>query len=189
MTRSWFPLVRAIECADPLDLLPALARLRLPFLLHSSLSEAAARWSFFGAEPFEFYTGRHYEVAVQRWRSLAARVRAEGCEPTSVPFTGGAVGWWSYDFGRRLERWPHVAADDLGLPDYALGLYDVTGAFDHHTGQAWLFSTGLPYEGQGRLAHATERLDEFESWLRERPPIEPMTLRSGARPTATSTFG
>ena len=51
--RSSFPLVRAIECFDPLDLLPALARLRHPFLLHSSLNDDAGRWSFFGAEPFE----------------------------------------------------------------------------------------------------------------------------------------
>jgi para-aminobenzoate synthetase component 1 len=128
-------------------------------------------------------------VAVHRWRSLAGRVRAEQHEQTIVPFTGGAVGWWSYDFGRRLERWPRVAADDLGLPDYALGLYDVVGAFDHRTRQAWLFSSGLPQEGPGRLAHATERLNEFEAWLGDRPPIVRLTPRAGAPLVATSTFG
>ncbi len=186
--RSSLPLVRAVECFDPLDLLPALTRLRHPFLLHSSLNDEAGRWSFFGAEPFEFYTGRHYDVAVHRWRSLAARVRAEERDLTSVPFTGGAVGWWSYDFGRRLERWPRVAADDLGLPDYALGLYDVVGAFDHRSRESWLFSSGLPYEGAGRITHAAERLSEFEAWLADRRPIERPAARPGAQLAASSTF-
>jgi para-aminobenzoate synthetase component I len=186
--RSTFPLVRAVECFDPLELLPPLSRLRHPFLLHSSLSDDAERWSFFGAEPFETYSGHHYEVALHRWRELSARVHAEEREVTIVPFTGGAVGWWSYDFGRRLERWPSHAADDLLLPDYALGLYDVVGAFDHRSRQAWLFSSGLPYEGPRRLEHATERLNEFESWLWERSAIEPLKLRDSAQPLAKSTF-
>ena len=115
--RSSFPLVRAIECFDPLDLLPALARLRHPFLLHSSLNDDAGRWSFFGAEPFEYYSGPQYDTAVTRWRELSQRMRAEGSDATAVPVTGGAVGSWSYDFGRRLER-----PDALAQPAQQVGL-------------------------------------------------------------------
>ncbi len=186
--RSSFPLVRAIECFDPLDLLPALARLRHPFLLHSSLNDDAGRWSFFGAEPFEFYSGAQYDTAIERWRELSGRMRAEGCDATAVPFTGGVVGSWSYDFGRRLERWPSLAADDLGLPDVALGLYDVVGAFDHRSRQAWLFSSGLPFEGAARAERAAQRLHEFETRLWERPALEPLVLRPGAKAFASSTF-
>ena len=186
--RSSFPLVRAIECFDPLDLLPALARLRHPFLLHSSLNDDAGRWSFFGAEPFEFYEGAGYDTGVARWRALSERMRTENHDATAIPFTGGAVGWWSYDFGRRLERWPGVAADDLGLPDVALGLYDVVGAFDHSSRQAWLFSSGLPFDGPQRDERAAQRLCEFESRLWERPAIEPLVLRPGSRAIAKSTF-
>ena len=186
--RSCFPLVRAVECSDPLALLPALSRLRHPFLLHSSLATAAGCWSFFGAEPFEHYSGRHYDAAARRWRSLSERVRTEPAESTAAPFTGGAVGWLSYDFGRRLERWPSIAKDDLGLPDAALGLYDVVGAFDHRSRQAWLFSSGLPHEGTGRLDRALARMDHFEHALSPRPRVEPLVPRSGIDAAATSTF-
>jgi para-aminobenzoate synthetase component 1 len=71
------------------------------------------------------------------------------------------VGYWSYDFSRRLERLPAQAVDDLGLPEVVLGFYDVIGAFDHHTRQAWLFSSGLPFEDSMRSARAEQRLDQF----------------------------
>jgi len=134
-------------------------------VLHSSLPDARGRWTLFGAEPFESYRGRDYESAVRRWRELAKR--NAGGEPPAVraPFMGGAVGYWAYDFGRRLERLPAHAVDDLGLPDFVLGLYDVVGAHDHATGQTWLFSSGLPEEGAARHARADERLDRLTRLL------------------------
>jgi len=179
--------VRAIDCFDPLDLLPALTRLRHPFLLHSSVNDESGRWSFFGAEPFEVYSGERYDTGVARWREMAARIRTDGHGGTAIPFTGGAVGWWAYDFGRRLERWPSIAAPDVRLPDAVLGLYDVVGAFDHRTRQAWLFSSGLPFDGAPRETRAEHRLEQFEAWLADRPPVAPPELRAQPEPVSTFT--
>jgi len=178
--------VRAIDCFDPLDLLPALARLRHPFLLHSSLNDDSGRWSFFGAEPFEMYSGARYDTGVSRWRELGARVRDDDRSGTAIPFTGGAVGWWAYDFGRRLERWPSIAAADVALPDAMLGLYDVVGAFDHRTRQAWLFSSGLPLDGEARETRAAHRVEQFAAWLWDRPRATALEAR--ALPAPVSTF-
>ena len=46
-----------------------------------------------------------------------------------------------------------------------LGFYDVVGAFDHATGEAWLTSSGLPSAGPAREARAQARLDAFERRL------------------------
>ena len=67
---------------------------------------------------------------------------------------GGAVGYWAYDFGRRLEPLPEIARDDLNLPDFVLGLYDVVGAFDPRDGRAWLVSTRAALDGPRRDEHA-----------------------------------
>src|SRR5258706_8301652 len=153
------PLTRALARTEALAALDALAGLPHAFLLHSALPDARARWSFFGADPFAWFHGAGYDEAVARWRRLAKRAgRAPGPTP---PFTGGAVGTWTYDFGRRLERLPVRARDDLALPDFVLGFYDVVGAIDHATGTAWLFSSGLPIEGREREARARERLEVF----------------------------
>jgi transposase InsO family protein len=73
--RSTFPRVRAIECFDPLALLPALSRLRHAFLLHSTLGDDHGRWSFFGAEPFAVFRGGDAQAAIDAWRSDYNTVR------------------------------------------------------------------------------------------------------------------
>ena len=51
-----------------------------------------------------------------------------GCE---LPFAGGLIGYLSYDFGRHLEQMPHLAVDDLDLPDARFGLYAWALISDH----------------------------------------------------------
>ncbi|AZF22792.1 aminodeoxychorismate synthase component I [Pseudomonas sp. R3-52-08] len=48
-----------------------------------------------------------------------------------LPFAGGLIGYLSYDFGRHLEQMPHLAVDDLHLPDARLGLYAWALISDH----------------------------------------------------------
>ncbi len=48
-----------------------------------------------------------------------------------LPFAGGLIGYLSYDFGRHLEHMPHLATDDLHLPDARLGLYAWALVTDH----------------------------------------------------------
>ncbi len=40
-----------------------------------------------------------------------------------LPFSGGAVGSFSYDLGRRIEHLPSVAKNDITLPEMNIGLY------------------------------------------------------------------
>ncbi|MFN8588498.1 MAG: aminodeoxychorismate synthase component I [Candidatus Eisenbacteria bacterium] len=166
--RPELPLVQLLETDRPLAPLRQLAGLPHPFLLHSSLPDAAgagtrrARWSFFGAEPFAVLREGDHESAIRTFRRFAASAPQAGAEHLSgVPFTGGAVGYWAYDYGRRLERWTEDARDDLGLPDFCFALYDVVGAYDHDSAQMWLFSSGLPFTGDDAMARAQERLERF----------------------------
>jgi para-aminobenzoate synthetase component I len=207
---------RAIEIGDPTRMPAALVDLDHPFALRSDGAGGRARWSFFGAEPFEVFRGGDWAMARARWRQLACAMRRGGEDDrmaraidapggeagvdvgsrreTMPPFTGGAVGYWAYDFGRRLESLPARARDDLGLPDFVLALYDVVIAFDHATGHATLFSSGLPEQGSAGERRAEARLDDFarriEGRVRDqatRGEAERVTLR-GAPIEACSTF-
>jgi para-aminobenzoate synthetase component 1 len=179
------PLTHSVSLADPQAALRALSWLPHPFLLQSSLADERSRWSFFGADPFAVFRG-DYNEAVSTWRRLRARM-VEDEAPTAVPFVGGAVGYWSYDFGRRLERIPSRARDDVDLPDFVLAFYDVIGAFDHLSRQAWLFSSGLPVENERRLAHAERRMDKFLWMLSSSHVHLPVGQSSGDR-EVRSTF-
>src|SRR5688572_9934157 len=189
---SELPLLLPVEVADPLIALRSLAHLPYPFLLHSSRHDPRARWSFFGADPFAVFPGSDYEHARSLWRSLSARVISSDPPPTLIPFTGGIMGYWSYDFGRRLERIPTIARDDLGLPDALLGFYDVVGAYDHATRQAWLISSGLPLDDDVRRSRAQQRLDHFHRLLgsgRRQPPRLPRREHALALPSTFSPDG
>ena len=168
-------------------MLDALADLPHAFLLHSALPSARARWSFFGADPFAWYRGERYDDAVALWRRLAAQEHgAPGAPTPPAPFTGGAVGAWAYDFGRRLERLPVRARDDLALPDFVLGFYDVVGAIDHDTGANWLFSSGLPLAGTERAVRAEERLEAFARRIEAAvPPNAPGAAWALSEPVST----
>jgi len=162
--RSSSPLVREVQVADPRDALAAFAGLPHAFLLHSSLPDARSRWSFFGADPFAVFEPAEYDAAIALARGARLERAAEPCAGVP-PFAGGLVGCWSYDFGRRLERLPSLAADDVGWPDVWLAGYDVVGAFDHATGRAWLVA-GPPAavdraRARAKLDALARRLDAF----------------------------
>ena len=55
-----------------------------------------------------------------------------------LPFIGGALGYFAYDLGRRVERLPVIAEHDLNTPDMAVGLYDWAVVIDHQTKQAFV---------------------------------------------------
>lgn len=58
----------------------------------------------------------------------------------SLPFAGGAIGYFAYDLARRLERLPALAEDDIPLPEMAVGFYDWAVVVDHLRRESWLVS-------------------------------------------------
>ncbi|WLI76018.1 aminodeoxychorismate synthase component 1 [Kosakonia sp. H02] len=59
-----------------------------------------------------------------------------------LPFQGGAVGLFGYDLGRRFEKLPSYAAQDIPLADMAIGIYDWALVIDHKLQRVSLLSHG-----------------------------------------------
>ena len=70
-----------------------------------------------------------------------------------IPFWGGAIGYFGYELARRLEELPEHTQDDIGLPDMAIGIYEVAIVSCHKHRKSWL----LDITGENR------HLKEF--WL------------------------
>ena len=49
-----------------------------------------------------------------------------------IPFVGGAIGYFSYDLGRSLEKVPTISKNDLALPDMKVGIYSWAIIIDHN---------------------------------------------------------
>ncbi|MFB9133925.1 aminodeoxychorismate synthase component 1 [Vibrio olivae] len=55
-----------------------------------------------------------------------------------LPFVGGAVGYFAYDLGRRVESIPEIASHDINAPEMAIGLYNWALIVDHQACTAYI---------------------------------------------------
>ena len=58
---------------------------------------------------------------------------------TSIPFNGGAVGYFSYDLGRRFETLPVKCDADINLAEMSIGIYSKAIIFDNIKQEFYLF--------------------------------------------------
>jgi para-aminobenzoate synthetase component 1 len=107
------------------------------------------RFDIFAAEPYVTIAtvgevtrivrdGRVQESGEDPFRLLRAQLGEVGDSASALPFCGGAIGCFAYDLGRRLERLRSLAAQDVDLPEMAIGLYDWAVIVDHVLKRAWL---------------------------------------------------
>ena len=64
-------------------------------------------------------------------------------EPDSLPFSGGAVGYFAYDLARQVEYLPSIALKDDAIPHMLVGIYDWAVVVDHREKSACLVSHGF----------------------------------------------
>ena len=150
--------------------IPALSRLfaarRFPSILggNSSITNAG-RFSYWAAEPkeiFEFKNG--YKNPFEKLHEILGKYRlAEHNSPT-IPkgiFSGGWIGYFSYELGRYIERLPATTTDDLQMPLIRLCFYDCIIAYDHTEKCCLLFAL----EMQGDTKSPGQKLTELENLL------------------------
>jgi anthranilate synthase component 1 len=175
------------------------------FLLESVTGgESVARYSFIGVRPrallsavgdsvFVGGNGHEHTVPLADDLDPLAVLKAEmaSLTPVQLPdlprFSGGAVGFLSYDAVRRFERLPTTAGGHLDLPEAAFMLADTLIAFDHAR-QRLLIIANARLEGDTRAAYrrATARIDEIVARLRA-PVSQPFPTYAPAGPDANAT--
>lgn len=156
----WVPVAVQADWPSRLDPWHVLKQLQ-PSLEHAVLLESgrAGRYTFLAYQPIAAIRSKHLHTTVtfaeglqeqyvdenplHVLRRLLQRYRTPVI-PGLPDFTGGAVGYLSYDLNRYLEpSLPDLAEDDLRLPDvYAMIMQDLL-VFDHET-RAWFCITHLP---------------------------------------------
>lgn len=166
------PMVPAIEefslSLSPVEAFELLQGEQGSFFLDSSLDlYNLGRYSFLGCNPFLIFrsSGREIEIVEEGkrkerltgspfdvLRDVLDRYRIDSL-PGSPPFTGGAVGYFSYDLCHFLERLPSRSVDDLNIPDCYLAFYDAVLIFDHRKNKTYISSCGFR-ETAGRALKA-----------------------------------
>lgn len=178
------------------------------FLLESVVGgEKWARYTFLGTEPSAAW--RLQEGQVSWW------TRDGGWSPIDVPdpladldrrlrdrsaakveglprFWGGAVGYFSYDVVRQVERLPTLAERDLDLPEVLVAFTDVVLAIDNLLGRAMAIRAvpvepGLSeVELRNRYEDAGRAIEDLVGRLESEPGPPPLSL--GAEPRSDPSF-
>jgi aminodeoxychorismate synthase component I len=220
------PLVEEVSasCISPSSALRALRGGGRPVLLESArVNERTGRYSFVAADPYLIFRSRGDSVELSlpsrpagKYGSRAASSRRPFDKlrdllgnyrtarvPGLPPFTGGAVGFFSYDFARQFETLPDKAKDDLGLPDAYFVFVDTVVAFDHLQGRSWVivnpgareqelgFRRPDPGQWDGFYDAAAERLSATAALLRAvgRDAVGPPVRDECAAKRVTATSG
>src|SRR6201988_2994203 len=137
---------------------------RYSFLLESvEGGEKIARYTFAGANPEEVFRyangacvmeGRDRVVWEERDPVAFLRERIQRFRPVRLPglppLIAGAIGYFSYDMVRLIERLPTKLLDEIGLFDAVLMFYHGLIAFDHVQHRLWIVRNVFT-EGKGSL--------------------------------------
>ena len=160
--------VYAVQSADLLTPVSAYLRLsqgaRYSFLLESvEGGEKIARYTFAGAHPEEVFRYANSACVLESrdrlvWeerdpvsflRKHIGRFRPVRL-PGLPPLVAGAIGYFSYDMVRLIERLPKRLRDDIGLYDAMLMFYHGLLAFDHVQHRLWIIRNVFT-DGPGTL--------------------------------------
>ena len=88
---------------------------------------------------------------------LRGRLDIDPATACDLPFTGGALGCFSYDLGRRFERLPSIATDAEKMPAMAIGIYDWAVVVDHLDQRSWLVAQGRRAQTHARWRELVAR--------------------------------
>ncbi|PVV20562.1 MAG: aminodeoxychorismate synthase, component I [gamma proteobacterium symbiont of Ctena orbiculata] len=129
---------------DSSELFEALAHLPWAAFLDSGNPHIQqGRYDILSADPINILTTRGEQTEIY---SSGGRKRISQEDPfqllrqvlgpviegiDEIPFCGGAIGYFGYDLGRRIERLPSLAEDMEHLPEMAVGIYDWALVVDH----------------------------------------------------------
>ena len=81
---------------------------------------------------------------------------------TELPIISGAIGYFSYEYGRKLMEVDSVKEDLVSIPDAVLVFYDFYIIEDRHEQRTYLIANGITRE-------AAKLLDEMESRINGKP--------------------
>jgi len=168
------------------DPLAIFARLRLrpgAVLLDSGRPKASGRYDIISSDPLAVLSIGLDGTATLDSSQLPAPPQTLGDAPfalqqwlldqldltmphNELPFTGGLIGYWSYDLGRHTQQVPSQRPAPNTLPLARLGLYDWALIIDH-------------VEQQASLIAPPAKRPQIDQWLNQpAPPVEPFALQS-----------
>ena len=163
-------IIRTLETHPPLfRIFDRYAEEDMAVFLDSSLQNRLGRFSIVGLYPYlTLVKGERFTVNGRECgQSFESYVREylkshREANPTSLPIVSGAIGYFSYDYGRRKEGVGSRHEEGVPIPECVLCFYDVFLVEDHGTGMLHLIVNGKTGESGIRMEELLSQIGEIE---------------------------
>ena len=159
------------------------------FLLESAeQEEKTGRYSFLGTNPeivikgkgkevevYNNYSGEKQKVSLDDPTAIIDKLIEENRAPlyNHLPgFTGGLIGYFSYDFVRQIEKIPDISPDNLETPDFFFILASHMVIFDHFKRKILIVANVKTSEGdlKQKYEEGCKTLEDIQKQI-EKPPF------------------
>ncbi len=128
-----------------------------PFLLDSGdIYKQSGKFSFIGFNPMLLFKAKNNKIEITGKKKSSIYKSLNSIDAFQkifdkyerkyndrFPFSGGFVGFLSYDLCRKIEKIPCIAADDKKIPDICFGLYDGIFVYDHKKRETYIAAHGI----------------------------------------------
>lgn len=114
------------------------------------------KFSFIGFDPLAVFKAKDGKIEIHKGNSLHEFTNSKSLDifqkffdkyeknhKSPFPFSGGFVGFLSYDLCRQIEKIPSLAEDDKNIPDICFGLYDGIFVYDHKKRECSIVAHGI----------------------------------------------
>lgn len=146
-------IIREIPPRPPEDVALALANRRALVWLDSAKDhDGLGRYSIVAADPFglfridqgrAIYNDETLEATpIEALRQVLRRFPVKSSQ--TLPFVTGAIGFFAYEFGHRLEHVADAPQSNDGTADAMLGFYDCAFVHDHRDNRSFVIASGYP---------------------------------------------
>lgn len=173
-------IIRELKDYPPLAEIFSLVREREgAVFLDSSLRNQMGRFSIVGVNPYlKLVKGETFtvngEVKNERFEDYVRKYLKENREenPTDLPLLSGAIGYFSYDYGREKEGVPTRHAKQTDLPMCQLYFYDEFLIEDHKKKTLSLIANGKLRDAKTAMQELLKLTEQAKDQTEEKTPKE-----------------
>lgn len=148
--------------------------------LDSSLINKLGRYSVIGAVPYlklvkegnDFYINGEKETSCS-FEEYLKKYLADHKDKnnTDLPLVSGAVGYFSYEYGRKLMEVSSVNEDLVSIPDAVLVFYDFYIIEDRHEQRTYLIANGITQKAEKLMSEMEARIGGLPVYIQKESDI------------------
>lgn len=182
-------LKNIVTTLDAFDIYSIFKNEKNVILLDSGMDyENLGKYSYIGVNPFLVLKGRNNKCSLNdeeclcdvfdKLSELLNRYKIENT--TRIPFVGGCIGYFSYDFSLEIESIASKSKEDIILPHYYFVFYDNLIIIDNECDKTYISACGI-------LKDYDESIALLEKKITEQKPEEYKDIKNSKK-RMTSNF-